>query len=127
MNKPQNIIGIGTDILAIHRFKSSVDKYGEKFLNKIFTRNEIEYCNTFSDPIPRFAARFCAKESVVKALGEGFGETLSFHDIEIHKNEKGKPFVSLSDKANKHFDSPSFELSLSHCKEYATATVIALT
>lgn len=126
MKEVRSIIGIGTDILSIDRFRKSIEKHGDAFIEKIFVASEIEYCKKFSDPIPPFAARFSAKEAVVKALGEGFGESLGFHDIVITKDEKGKPYVSLSPKAKEQYSSPSFHLSLSHCKEYATATAIAL-
>ncbi|MCH9811890.1 holo-ACP synthase [bacterium] len=126
MNENKSIFGLGTDIISIERFRKSVEKHGDVFLEKLFLTAEIAYCKKHADPIPSFAARFSAKEAIVKALGEGFGEKLAFHDIEITKDAKGKPHVSLSEKAQKHFNAPTFHLSLSHCKEYATATAIAL-
>ena len=126
MRKNETILGIGTDIISIDRFRASVQKHGEAFLQKLFLKEEIAYCNKHADPIPSFAARFSAKEAVVKALGEGFGESLAFHDVEITKDSKGKPDVSLSTKASDRFGAPSFHLSVSHCKEFATATAIAL-
>ena len=126
MIKKTNILGIGTDIIAISRFAKSLSKHGDKFLDKIFTKKEQQYCKKYADSTPRFAARFSAKEAVSKALGTGFNELLSFLDIEITNDEKGKPHVILSDKVKNHFGSPSFEISLSHGKESATATVIAL-
>jgi len=125
MKQGTEIIGIGTDILSIERFKSSYSKLGEKFLDKIFTDAEKAYCNKHKDPIVHFAVRFSAKEAVVKALGSGFDEMLTFHDIEISNNEKGKPFVTLSTKSSTYYNHPTIQISLSHCKEYATATAIA--
>ena len=126
MTTNKSITGLGTDIIAIARFEKSIKKYGDKFLDKIFTQSEKDYCKAFADSTPRYAARFSAKEAVSKALGCGIGENLAFHDIEILKDPSGKPYVSLSASANKHFYHPEFHLSISHCKEYATATVIAL-
>lgn len=125
MKQATEIIGIGTDILSIERFRTSHSKLGEKFLNKIFTEAEKTYCNKHKDPIVHFTARFSAKEAVVKALGTGFDEMLSFHDIEISNDEKGKPFVTLSPKSSTYYNHPTIQISLSHCKEYATATAIA--
>ena len=125
---PQNesVIGIGTDIIAIDRFAKTYSKYDQKFVDKLFTKDEQEYCKKHADPIPFFAVRFSAKEAVSKALGCGLGEHLSFLDIEISKDKAGKPHVTLSENASIHFNHPKIHLSLSHCKEYATATAIAL-
>lgn len=117
--------GVGTDILEISRFRASFDRYGEKFLQRIFSQREIDHCQKYKDPTPRYAVRFCAKEAVVKALGVGFGKELSFHDIEILNDPHGKPYVTLSVKASAHFNNPTLLLSLSHCRNYATAVVIA--
>src|SRR3990167_5593167 len=67
---------------------------------------EQAYCLQFQDPIPRIAARFSAKEAIAKALGTGFGQELSFLDIEIKNNQTGKPFVELSPRANLFFHNP---------------------
>ena len=121
-----NIFGIGTDILEIERFKEALSEHGQKFLDKLFSKQEQEYCQKFHDPIPRYTVRFCAKEAVVKSLGVGFGKDLAFHDIEIINDLSGKPTVLLSPKSMAFFGNPTFHISLSHCKEYATATVISL-
>lgn len=116
--------GIGIDILEIQRIRDAYDRYGERFLEKIFTLEEIAYCNEHKDPFPRFAARFCAKEATAKALGCGIGKELGFKDIRIRNAATGKPQVSLSVRAERIFKKPHFELSLSHCRNYATAIVI---
>ena len=120
----KKVRSIGIDILEINRIRSAYEKYGERFLQKIFTPFEIDYCQKHKDPYPRFAARFCAKEAVAKALGTGFGAHLSFQDIEIRHDEAGRPIVFLSPKTNKFFKKPHFHLSISHCKEHATAMVM---
>ena len=121
-----NILGLGTDILEISRFKETLDKHGQKFLDKVFSPKEQEYCRRYQDPTSRFAVRFAAKEAVAKALGTGFGKHLSFQDIEILNDPSGKPSVLLSPAAAAHFDNPTFHLSLSHSHHYATATALAL-
>ncbi len=126
MTAMTNILGLGTDILEIERFKGVLTQHGQKFLDKLFSINEQEYCNRYQDPTSRYTVRFCAKEAVVKSLGVGFGKEIAFLDIEILNDPSGKPTVKLSAKASTHFGHPSFHISLSHSKNYATATVIAL-
>ncbi len=120
------ILGIGTDILEIERFKEALSEHGQKFLDKLFTKEEQAYCQRFHDPIPRYTVRFCAKEAIVKSLGCGFGKDIAFHDIQITNDPLGKPIALLSPKCAAHFGNPSFQITLSHCKEYATATALAL-
>lgn len=113
-------ISIGTDIEEISRF----EKYeiNEKFLNKIFTQNELEYCLAKPNPKQHLAARFSAKEAVIKAL-TGFGELNVFpKDIEIYHNENNVPQVRI---LKDDFESFSFRLSLSHSNNNAVAFVIA--
>ena len=126
MTTMSDILGIGTDILEIERFKQVLDEHGQKFLDKLFSQKEQEYCKKFADPTARYTVRFCAKEAVVKSLGRGFGKEIAFHDIEILNDASGKPTVLLSPKASNHFGNPTFHITLSHSKHYATATVIAL-
>lgn len=116
--------GIGTDIIEIDRIRKSIDSYGDHFLNKLFTEKEIAYCNSKKDPAIHFAARFCAKEAVVKALGTGFGKYIAWKDIEIEKDPLGKPSILLSSKVASSFKNPILFLSISHCKQYATAACI---
>lgn len=100
--------GIGTDIVEISRIKKATQS--THFTNRVFTKNEIEYAMNKSKPEQSFAGIFCAKESIVKALGTGFRD-LKFHDIEILHDDFGKPYCN--DK--------NIMISISHCKEYATA------
>ena len=118
------VLGLGNDIIEIQRVRESYELHGEKFLNRLFSKAEQEYCLQFKDPFPRLAARFSAKEAIVKALGVGFGEEIAWLDIEISKDSKGKPLVSFSDKINKNFNNPVVLLSISHCNAYAATTAI---
>jgi holo-[acyl-carrier protein] synthase len=117
------ILGIGTDIIEIARIKRSIEKYQQRFLDRLFTSAEQAYCFSHKNPFPCFAARFAAKEAVAKALGTGLS-TLSWLDIEICRNKQGKPFVSLSPQADQLFNFPKLQLSISHCRTYATAVAI---
>ena len=120
------IKGLGTDIIEIERVRKSIDRHGESFINKLFTKGEQNYCNRFKNPLQSFSGRFAAKEAIAKALGTGFGKTLSFKDIEILKEENGKPIVRLSEKAQAQFENPDIFLSISHTEHYATAVAICL-
>lgn len=117
----EEIIGIGSDIVDIERIRSSLKEHGKRFLDKLLTPKEQAYCLEYADPAPHIAGRFCAKEAIAKALGTGFGAKLSFHDLEILPDTAGRPHVT-SPRPNTRL-----LLSISHCKEYATATAIAMT
>jgi holo-[acyl-carrier protein] synthase len=116
--------GLGVDIIEIDRIKQSIDKYGQKFLDKIFTKREQEYCLRFKECERQFAGRFAAKEACVKALGTGITNQISWKDIEILSDPKGKPVVSLSDHVELILNNERLEVSISHCKLYATAAAI---
>lgn len=113
--------GIGNDIIEIDRIKRAIQNHGAHFLNKLFTKKEQEYCQQSKNPYPRFAGRFAAKEAISKALGTGFGEHLSWLDLEILNDSQGKPCVCIN---NNTFKDSKILLSISHCKLYAIATAI---
>lgn len=118
------IRGLGNDIIEVKRIAASIAKYDKRFLDKLFTVEEQEYCLKYRDAARHFAGRFAAKESIAKALGTGFGHRLSWLDIEIQNDENGKPLVVLSNHANVSFNHPYIFIAISHCKEYANAVAI---
>lgn len=118
------ILGLGCDIIEINRISMSIKQHGQVFFDKLFTPLEQKYCQKYRDSAPHYAARFAAKEAVVKALGSGFGQAISWLDIEVVNNKDGKPSIQLSATVQQSFDNPQLQLSLSHCKEYAMAVVI---
>lgn len=118
------IRGIGTDIIEVSRIEEIIQRHGQKFLDKVFTANEQAYCKSYRKFARNFAGRFAAKEAVVKALGTGLANGLDWQDIEVINDPQGKPYLVLSDNFKKHFENPTIHLSISHCKEYATATAI---
>lgn len=118
------IVGIGCDIVEIPRLEMSIKRFRHRFISKLFTSKEQEYCNKFEKPAPSFAGRFAAKEAIAKALGVGFGEELSWLDIEIVNNEQGKPHVILSETIQKKYQFPRIHVSISHCESYAIAYAI---
>lgn len=116
--------GLGSDIIEIARIRISIEKYGVHFLNRLFSQKEQDYCHKFKDPAPHFAGKFAAKEAVAKALGTGFGEDLSWQDVEILNDEKGKPVACFSEKVRQTFQTPKVLISLTHCETYAFAVAI---
>ena len=118
------IKGIGNDIIEIDRIRKTIEKHGAHFYQKIFTEEELEYCLAHKDSALPLAGRFSAKEAIAKALGTGFGKSVSFQDIEILNDELGRPIVEFSDTLNEEFNFPHILISISHCKEYATAIAL---
>lgn len=117
------ILGIGTDIIEITRVTALIERHGEKFLDKLFTTNEINYCETFKEKAARYAGRFAAKEAIVKALGCGFGQNAGWKEIEILGDEKGRPHVTFKGKMKETFTGEIL-LSISHSDHYAAATAL---
>jgi holo-[acyl-carrier protein] synthase len=119
------VIGIGIDIIEISRIKESVEKFGDHFLNKIYTQVEIDYCLSKSNKYQHFAARFAAKEAVAKALTTGWNKEFRWHNIEIYNEPSGLPVVKL--KGNlETFLSPdkNLKISMSHSRDYVVCTAI---
>ena len=116
-------ITTGTDIIEIERIKNSIEKFGQTFLNTIFTQKEIDFCESHKNQkYQHYAARFAAKEAVFKALSFYYTEC-KWKEYEILSEPNGKPVVNLlSDVPNLQ----SIDISLSHCKAYATANVVAI-
>ena len=116
------IQGIGVDTIEINRIKKTIEA-NEKFLEKVFTDNEIKYCKAKKNSFESYAARFAAKEAFSKALGTGVGKSFSWLDIEILNDKLGKPAIRMVNKIL--IDSKSkIHLSLTHTKDYSTAFVI---
>lgn len=118
------ILGIGTDIIEVQRIRDIMKRYPKRFLERIFTSDEQTYCMRRKDPALHLAGRFAAKEAIVKALGTGFANGLSWLDIEIRNDPLGKPSPFFSDFANDLFGNPILQISISHCHQYATAFAI---
>jgi holo-[acyl-carrier protein] synthase len=118
------ILGIGNDIVEIDRIRAVIARYPQRFINRLFTPSEQEYCLKRKDPALHFAGRFAAKEAVVKALGTGFTQNLTWLDIEIRHDSKGKPGVFFSRSSASLLGDPILCVSISHCHQYATAIAI---
>jgi len=119
------IYGIGIDVVHIDRMRIVVEKWGQRFLNKVFTKEEISYCYDKKDPYLSLAARFAAKEALVKAIGSA--DPVSLTDIEVVNIATGKPFIKINGKLKDFFKEKSIKrahLSLSHEHEYGVACVV---
>ncbi|KKB96180.1 Holo-[acyl-carrier-protein] synthase [Candidatus Arcanobacter lacustris] len=122
-----NIVGIGNDIINITRIEKSIAKFGDKFITRIYTNNEIALAKKFtsSKKISSFyAKRFAAKEALVKAIGTGFRRGVSFTDIEILNNEDGKPVVNLFNELKTTLADTKIHISLSDDYPFAIATIL---
>jgi holo-[acyl-carrier protein] synthase len=113
------ILGVGNDIVEVARIKAILSRHPQRFLDRVFTPHEQDYCLKRKDPALHLAARFAAKEAIVKALGTGFSQGLSWLDIEIRK-----PVASFSPFAKELFGDLLLHISMSHCHQYATAVAI---
>ena len=117
----------GVDIVEIDRIRKSLEDSGTSFRDRVFTEREIAYCEgRKAARFESYAARFAAKEAVSKAFGTGIGE-VGWKDIEVLKDEKGKPYVVLSENARKIYDKMhglGISISLSHSSHYAVAYAV---
>ena len=114
----------GVDIIEIPRIKRVLDRYGQRFLNRVFTPDEIAYCRGRA---PNLAGRFAAKEAAMKALGTGV-RGVSWKDIEVIRADSGAPSLRLHGRAKKRAERLQMRemaLSISHSREYAVAFVVA--
>ena len=124
------ILGTGIDIIENNRLKKVINKNKSAFKKKIFTTNEIAYCEKKLNNISCYSKRFAAKEAFVKALGTGFRKNINFKDIEICNNSLGKPYIAINkyikNKIKNIFKVKQFNilLSISDEKKHAIASVI---
>jgi holo-[acyl-carrier protein] synthase len=121
------IVGTGIDIAEVPRIADAIAKFGQRFLNRIFTEGEIRYCDSKANRIERYAARFAAKEAAMKALGTGWNHGVRWRDIEVCRKPGGRPTIVLSGKAAEFaakLGCANVALSISHTAEQAIAQVI---
>lgn len=115
---------VGVDAVEIDRIARSIERFGERFLRRVYTESEILYCH---GRVPELAARFAAKEAISKALGTGI-RGIVWREMEILPDRRGKPLVYLHGKAESRaaeLGLVEFEVSLTHARELAIAVVVA--
>jgi holo-[acyl-carrier protein] synthase len=121
------IVGSGVDLAEVHRIRESIERYGDRFLNRIYTEREIAYARSKANLYERFAARFAAKEAGMKALGTGWRRGVQWKDFEVANLPSGRPTLLLHGQAGeiaKGMGVAGVHLSLTHTKETALAYVI---
>ncbi|MCX8055494.1 MAG: holo-ACP synthase [Ignavibacteria bacterium] len=119
------IFGIGTDIIEVERIKNAIEKYGERFLRRIFTNEEIEYCEEFNEKkFLHYAARFAVKESFSKAIGTGITQGFKFNEVGIINERNGKPVVVLDGGMKEKYEKYRIDVSISHTEHYAVAFIV---
>jgi holo-[acyl-carrier protein] synthase len=123
------IVGTGIDIVENARIAASIERHGSRFLARVFTDSEIQYCAGMKAPEPFYAARFAAKEAISKAFGTGIGAQLGWLDIDIRRKATGEPFVVLTgagaDTARR-LGITELRLTMSHTEHYAVAHALAV-
>lgn len=121
------ITGIGIDVVQNDRIRDSIGRFGDRFLNRIYTEAEIEYCKKCAQPEIHYAARFAAKEAAFKALGTGWAAGVKWKDVEVVRLQSGKPELHLHGEALTHATSKGaerFYVSLTHDQLVSCAVVI---
>jgi holo-[acyl-carrier protein] synthase len=122
-----SVIGIGVDIIECARIQSSMERFGARFLHRVFTDGEIEYSLSMKFPERHLAARFAAKEALSKAFGTGIGKAMGWRNIDIQRKESGEPFLVLSGPAETLAAKrgvTSALITLSHTEHHAVACVV---
>ena len=121
------IVGSGIDLVEVARIEAAMARFGERFLARLFTPDEIRYCQSKANRVERFAARFAAKEAALKALGTGLGRGVSWRQMEVRREPGGRPSLYLGGRAAEiaaKLGCRRASLSISHTKEHAMAQVI---
>jgi holo-[acyl-carrier protein] synthase len=121
------IYGIGTDFVEVPRIEKILQKWGEKFTGRVYSKGEIDYCHNKAFPAMHFAARFAVKESFMKSLGIGLGMGVKLRDIEVINTPQGKPMLKINERIEciiVKFGITAIHISITHTKEHAHAIVV---
>jgi len=121
------IVGIGIDLVAVDRLKRVTEKFGDRFLTRVFTEQEIQYCHSRFRSFQHYAVRFAAKEAFLKAIGTGLAKGISWQEMEIVNNSEGKPCLVAHGKCKEILQELTVDqtlVSLSHTADHGIAIVI---
>jgi holo-[acyl-carrier protein] synthase len=121
------IIGTGVDVVEIARFRKAMERLKDRFIVRVFTLGEQQFCQRHRDPVPHFAARFAAKEALFKALGTGWAKGVTWLDVEVQRERQDAPIITLHGEAQRYSAAKgarTVHLSLSHSDQGAVAMVI---
>jgi holo-[acyl-carrier protein] synthase len=122
-----SVLGIGVDLVECARLEHSIERFGDRFLNRVFTAGEIEYSKSMKYPARHLAARFAAKEAVSKAFGTGIGKAMGWRDIDVQKKASGEPFLLLTGGAEELAKQRGVKkalITLSHTDHHAMAVIV---
>ena len=122
-----SVLGIGVDLVENVRIEHSLERFGERFLKRVFTPGEIEYSQSMKYPARHLAARFAAKEAVSKAFGTGIGKAMGWKDIDVRRKPSGEPFVVLEGGAKNLAETRGVKavwITLSHTEHHAMAMIV---
>ena len=122
-----SVLGIGVDLVECARIQRSIDRFGDRFLHRIFTDGEIEYSMSMKFPARHLAARVAAKEAVSKAFGPGIGKAMGWRDIDVRKKPSGEPFLIFSGPAQELATKRGVTaalITLSHTEHHAMACIV---
>ncbi len=123
------IIGIGTDITECLRIAKMIERHGDLFINRVYTPAEVAYCRNRRQATEHFTGRWCAKEAVLKAIGTGWIQGISWRDMEILNEPGGRPVVRLNDgtlDVARQRGIQEIFVTISHCRTHATAYAVAV-
>lgn len=123
------IFGIGIDVVETVRIQRSIERLGDRFLDRVFTHLEREYCERMKFPERHFAARFAAKEAISKSFGTGFGKDAGWTELEVLRRQSGEPYAVLHGAAKAFAERNRITevmISLSHADHYASANAVAV-
>jgi len=121
------IVGMGIDIVEVHRIAAVIKAQKERFLRRVYTLNEVAYCEQFKNRFERYAARFAVKEAAMKALGTGWSRGVRWVDLEVVRERGGRPILTLKGEARKiaeRLGVKRIAISITHTAEQALAQVI---
>lgn len=121
------VVGLGTDLAEIARVQRSIERFGDRFLERVYTPGEIAYCMQKKAFAESFAARFAAKEAGAKALGTGISRGVRWREFEVKREAEGRPMLKLSGRAAeiaRALGVTRISLSLTHTRELAMAVVV---
>jgi holo-[acyl-carrier protein] synthase len=121
------IVGSGIDIAEVPRIAQSIQRFGDRFLRRVFTQGEIRYCESKANRVERYAARFAAKEAAMKAIGTGWNYGVAWRDIEVCRMPGGRPTITFHGKAAEFaskLGTKHIALSISHTPQLAIAQVL---
>ena len=124
-----NVLGVGTDITECLRIGQMIERHGELFVQRVYTQREIDYCRSRRMAMQHFAGRWSAKEAILKALGTGWRQGISWRDIEVLNGASGRPTVTLAGGTQdlaERMGIVGVLVSISHCRTHATAHAVAV-